>query len=180
VQARRGSKIAITETGREHRQNRRRTQSPYEINAIIEVPLRSDPVKYEFDESAGAIVVDRFLYTTMFYPCNYGFIPHTLAEDGDAVDVMVLGRIPVLPGAVLPVRPVGVLRMRDEAGPDDKILAVPLSGITRLWERVQTYRDCAEIELERIAHFFQHYKGPRALQVDRTQGAGASRRKRIG
>jgi inorganic pyrophosphatase len=94
----------------------------------------------------------------MFYPCNYGFIPHTLAEDGDAVDVMVMGRIPVLPGAVLPARPVGVLRMRDEAGPDDKILAVPLSRITRLWERVQTYRDCAEIDLQRIAHFFQHYK----------------------
>ena len=131
---------------------------PHEINVIIEVPLRSDPIKYEFDKAAGAIVVDRFLYTTMFYPCNYGFIPHTLAEDGDPVDVMVIGRMPVLPGAVLPARPIGVLRMRDEAGPDNKILAVPLSRITRLWERVQTYRDCAEIDLQRIAHFFEHYK----------------------
>jgi inorganic pyrophosphatase len=131
---------------------------PHEINVIIEVPLRSDPIKYEFDKAAGAIVVDRFLYTTMFYPCNYGFIPHTLAEDGDPVDVMVMGRMPVLPGAVLPARPIGVLRMRDEAGPDEKILAVPLSKITRLWERVQTYRDVAEIELQRIAHFFTHYK----------------------
>ena len=131
---------------------------PHEINVIVEVPLRSDPIKYEFDKAAGAIVVDRFLYTTMFYPCNYGFIPHTLAEDGDPVDVMVMGRMPVLPGAVLPARPIGVLRMRDEAGPDEKILAVPLSRITRLWERVQTYRDVAEIDLQRIAHFFEHYK----------------------
>ena len=131
---------------------------PHEINVIIEVPLRSDPIKYEFDKAAGAIVVDRFLYTTMFYPCNYGFIPHTLAEDGDPVDVMVIGRMPVLPGAVLPARPIGVLRMRDEAGPGNKIPAVPLSRITRLWERVQTYRDCAEIDLQRIAHFFEHYK----------------------
>ena len=131
---------------------------PHEINVIVEVPLRSDPIKYEFDKAAGAIVVDRFLYTTMFYPCNYGFIPHTLAEDGDPVDVMVLGRMPVLPGAVLPARPIGVLRMRDEAGPDEKILAVPLSRITPLWERVQTYRDVAEIDLLRIAHFFEHYK----------------------
>jgi inorganic pyrophosphatase len=131
---------------------------PHEINVIVEVPLRSDPIKYEFDKAAGAIVVDRFLYTTMFYPCNYGFIPHTLAEDGDPVDVMVMGRMPVLPGAVLPARPIGVLRMRDEAGPDEKILAVPLSRITRLWERVQTYHDVAEIELQRIAHFFTHYK----------------------
>ncbi|HLT00585.1 MAG TPA: inorganic diphosphatase [Geminicoccaceae bacterium] len=131
---------------------------PHEINVVVEVPLRSDPIKYEFDKAAGAIVVDRFLYTTMFYPCNYGFIPHTLAEDGDPVDVMVIGRMPVLPGAVLPARPIGVLRMRDEAGPDEKILAVPLSRITRLWEQVRTYRDVAEIELQRIAHFFEHYK----------------------
>jgi inorganic pyrophosphatase len=131
---------------------------PQEINVVVEVPLRSDPIKYEFDKAAGAIVVDRFLYTTMFYPCNYGFIPHTLADDGDPVDVMVMGRMPVLPGAVLPARPIGVLRMRDEAGADEKILAVPLGRITRLWEQVRTYRDVAEIELQRIAHFFEHYK----------------------
>jgi inorganic pyrophosphatase len=101
---------------------------PYEINANIEVPLRSDPIKYEFDKSAGAIVVDRFLYTTMFYPCNHGFIPHTLAEDGDAVDVMEMGRIPVLPGVVRPARPVGVLRMRDEAGGTIKSWRCPSPG----------------------------------------------------
>jgi inorganic pyrophosphatase len=131
---------------------------PHEINVFVEVPLRSDPIKYEFDKEAGAIVVDRFLYTTMFYPCNYGFIPHTLAQDGDPVDVMVMGRMPVLPGAVLPARPIGVLLMRDEAGPDEKVLAVPLSRITQLWDRVLTYHDVPEIDLQRIAHFFQHYK----------------------
>ncbi|HEX2479240.1 MAG TPA: inorganic diphosphatase [Geminicoccaceae bacterium] len=135
-----------------------RPNPPQEINVIVEVLLRSDPIKHEFDKAAGAIVVDRFLYTTMFSPCNYGFIPLTLAEDGDAVDVMVPGRMPVLLGAVLPARPIGVLRMRDEAGPDEKILAVPLSRITRLWERVQAYRDVAESDLQRIAHYFEHYK----------------------
>ena len=89
---------------------------PHEINVIIEVPLRSDPIKYEFDKESGAIFVDRFLYTTMFYPCNYGFVPHTLAADGDPIDVMVVGRMPVQPGAVLPVRPIGVLELEDEAG----------------------------------------------------------------
>jgi inorganic pyrophosphatase len=96
---------------------------PHEVNVIIEVPLRSDPIKYEFDKASGAIFVDRFLYTTMFYPCNYGFVPHTLAADGDPIDVMVVGRMPVQPGAVLPVRPIGVLELEDEAGGDEKILA---------------------------------------------------------
>jgi inorganic pyrophosphatase len=131
---------------------------PDEINVLIEVPLRSDPIKYEFDKESGAIFVDRYLYTTMFYPCNYGFIPQTLAEDGDPVDVMVVGRMPVMPTAILRSRPIGVLKMEDEAGIDGKILAVPIDKITQINRKVQSYRDIPEIDLARIAHFFEHYK----------------------
>jgi inorganic pyrophosphatase len=131
---------------------------PHEINVVIEVSLRSDPIKYEFDKESGAIFVDRFLYTTMFYPCNYGFVPHTLAADGDPIDVMVVGRMPVQPGAVLPVRPIGVLELEDEAGGDEKILAVPLPRITLIYDKVRTWRDLPEIDLKRIQHFFEHYK----------------------
>jgi inorganic pyrophosphatase len=131
---------------------------PHEINVVIEVPLRSDPIKYEFDKDSGAIFVDRFLYTTMFYPCNYGFVPHTLADDGDPIDVMVVGRMPVQPGAVLPARPIGVLELEDEAGGDEKILAVPLPRITQIYDRVASWRDLPEIDLKRIQHFFEHYK----------------------
>lgn len=131
---------------------------PKEVNVIIEVPLRSDPIKYEFDKAAGAIVVDRFLYTSMFYPCNYGFVPHTLSDDGDPVDVMVMGRMPVQPGAVLAVRVIGMLDLEDEAGGDEKILAVPAPKITRLYEKVNSYKDIAEIDLQRLQHFFEHYK----------------------
>jgi inorganic pyrophosphatase len=131
---------------------------PNEVNVIIEVPLRSDPIKYEFEKSSGAIFVDRFLYTSMFYPCNYGFIPHTLSADGDPVDVMVVGRMPVQPSAVLPVRVIGVLELEDEAGGDEKLLAVPAPKITPLYERVNTWADIAEIDLQRIKHFFEHYK----------------------
>ncbi|MEM9741988.1 MAG: inorganic diphosphatase [Pseudomonadota bacterium] len=133
-------------------------QPPYEVNVIIEVPLRSDPIKYEFEKDSGAIFVDRFLYTTMFYPCNYGFIPHTLAEDGDPMDCMVVGRMPVQPGAVLPVRVIGMLELEDEAGGDEKILAVPARKITPLYDKVASYEDIAEIDLARIQHFFEHYK----------------------
>ena len=132
--------------------------APREVNVIIEVPLRSDPIKYEFEKDAGAIYVDRFLYTSMFYPCNYGFIPHTLADDGDPVDVMVVGRMPVQPGAVLPSRIIGVLELEDEAGGDEKILAVPAPKITPLYEKVNSWQDIPEIDLERIKHFFEHYK----------------------
>ncbi|MEM1432691.1 MAG: inorganic diphosphatase [Pseudomonadota bacterium] len=131
---------------------------PREINVIIEVPLRADPIKYEFEKESGAIFVDRFLYTTMFYPCNYGFIPHTLADDGDPVDVMVIGRMPVQPGAVLPARVIGMLELEDEAGGDEKILAVPAPKITPLYEKVVTFEDIPEIDLSRIQHFFEHYK----------------------
>lgn len=131
---------------------------PHEVNVVIEVPLRSDPIKYEFDKETGAIVVDRFLYTTMFYPCNYGFIPHTLAADGDPIDVMVVGRMPVQPGAVLAARPIGVLELEDEAGGDEKILAVPAAHITQLYDRITSWQDIADIDLKRIQHFFEHYK----------------------
>ncbi len=131
---------------------------PHEINVLIEVPLRSDPIKYEYDKESGAIFVDRYLYTTMFYPCNYGFIPQTLAEDGDPVDVMVIGRMPVIPGAILRSRPIGVLKMEDEAGNDEKILAVPIDKITQINRKVQSYKDIPEIDLARISHFFEHYK----------------------
>ena len=131
---------------------------PHEINVLIEVPLRSDPIKYEYDKETGFIFVDRYLYTAMFYPCNYGFIPNTLAEDGDPVDVMVIGRMPVMPGAILRARPIGVLMMEDEAGQDEKILAVPIDKITQVHRNVQSYKDVPEIDLARIAHFFEHYK----------------------
>ena len=131
---------------------------PDEVNVIIEVPLRSDPIKYEFDKDCGAIVVDRFLYTTMFYPCNYGFIPHTLAADGDPVDVMLVGRMPVQTGAILAARPIGVLELEDEAGGDEKILAVPAKHITQLYDKVESWTDIPEIDLKRIQHFFEHYK----------------------
>lgn len=131
---------------------------PHEINVLIEVPLRSDPIKYEFDKDTGCIFVDRYLYTTMFYPCNYGFVPQTLADDGDPIDVMVAGRMPVIPGAILRARPIGVLLMEDEAGGDEKILAVPIDKITQINRNVRTYKDLPEIDLARIAHFFEHYK----------------------
>lgn len=131
---------------------------PDEINVLIEVPLRSDPIKYEYDKATGAIFVDRYLYTTMFYPCNYGFVPNTLSLDGDPLDVMVIGRMPVIPGAILPARPIGVLKMEDEAGMDEKILAVPTAKITPINKNIHNYTDIPEIDLLRIAHFFEHYK----------------------
>jgi inorganic pyrophosphatase len=131
---------------------------PYEVNVLIEVPLRSDPIKYEYDKDNGFIFVDRYLYTAMFYPCNYGFIPNTLAGDGDPIDVMVVGRMPVATGAVLRSRPIGVLEMQDEAGMDEKILAVPTDKISPVNRSVRTYKDIPEHDLDRIAHFFSHYK----------------------
>ncbi|MGE3294210.1 MAG: inorganic diphosphatase [Geminicoccaceae bacterium] len=131
---------------------------PHEINVLIEVPLRSDPIKYEYDKDSGFIFVDRYLYTTMFYPCNYGFIPNTLSGDGDPIDVMVIGRMPVMSGAVLRARPIGVLEMEDEAGTDEKLLAVPIDKISQINRNIRSYQDLPEIDLARIAHFFEHYK----------------------
>ena len=131
---------------------------PQDINVIVEVPLGGDPVKYEFDKESGAIFVDRFLHTAMFYPCNYGFVPHTLADDGDPVDVLVAGPVPVVPGAVIRCRPVGVLVMEDEAVQDEKVLAVPVDKLHPYYTDVESYRQLPEILLEQIAHFFEHYK----------------------
>ncbi|MEM7276977.1 MAG: inorganic diphosphatase [Pseudomonadota bacterium] len=132
--------------------------APKDVNVVIEVPLGGEPIKYELDKPSGALYVDRFLYSAMHYPCNYGFIPHTLSDDGDAVDVMCVGNRPLVPGAVLGSRPVGVLIMEDEAGRDEKILAVPSSRLTQYYDNVSTYTDLPEILLKRISHFFEHYK----------------------
>ncbi|GGD15027.1 inorganic diphosphatase [Aquisalinus flavus] len=131
---------------------------PEDINVVIEVPLGGEPIKYEIDKASGAMFVDRYLYTSMRYPCNYGFVPHTLADDGDAVDIMVLGQRPLVPGAVVRARPIGVLIMEDEAGQDEKILAAPHHKLTRYYDNINTYEDVQSILLERIQHFFEHYK----------------------
>ena len=131
---------------------------PHEVNVIIEVPIGGEPIKYELDKTAGTLVVDRFLHTAMRYPGNYGFIPHTLSEDGDPCDVIITNTRAIVPGAVMAVRPVGVLLMEDEAGGDEKIVAVPVSKLTKRYDRVKTYSDLPEITLEQIQHFFEHYK----------------------
>ena len=131
---------------------------PYDVNAIIEIPQGGEPVKYELDKDSGAIFVDRFLHTAMFYPGNYGFIPHTLADDGDPMDVMVVGPPPVVPGAVIRCRPIGALMMEDEAGHDEKILAVPVDKLHPFHSGVSSWRQLPSIMTEQIAHFFQHYK----------------------
>ncbi len=131
---------------------------PHEVNVIVEVPVGGEPIKYELDKEAGTLVVDRFLYTAMRYPGNYGFIPHTLSGDGDPCDVLVANQRGIVPGAVIAVRPVGVLRMQDEAGVDEKIVAVPVSRLTRRYESVHEYKDLPDITLKQIEHFFEHYK----------------------
>lgn len=131
---------------------------PDDIHVIIEVPLGGEPIKYEIDKASGAMFVDRFLYTSMRYPCNYGFVPHTLSLDGDPMDVMVVGQRALFPGAVVRVRPVGVLLMEDDGGHDEKIIAVPHQKLTRFYEKVHNYTDLPEILVDRIVHFFKHYK----------------------
>ena len=131
---------------------------PKDLHAVIEIPLGGVPVKYEIEKSSGALFVDRFLHTAMFYPSNYGFIPHTLSADGDPCDIMVVSQVPVVPGAVIRCRPVGALLMEDEAGGDEKILAVPVDARHPFYSGVQSYKDLPQIMCEQIAHFFQHYK----------------------
>lgn len=131
---------------------------PWEINVIIEVPMGSEPIKYEMDKDSGALFVDRFLHTSMHYPCNYGFIPHTLSGDGDPADVLVVGRRPLMPGSVIAARPIGVLLMEDEGGQDEKILAVPASRLHPFYADVSSYKDLPPIVTRQIAHFFEHYK----------------------
>jgi inorganic pyrophosphatase len=131
---------------------------PRDVNVIVEVPVGGEPIKYEMDKEAGTLIVDRFLYTSMRYPGNYGFIPHTLSDDGDPLDVLVCNQRGIVPGAVLAVRPVGVLLMQDEAGGDEKIIAVPVPRLTRRYEHVHEYTDLPEITRQQIQHFFERYK----------------------
>src|SRR3954465_3481343 len=134
------------------------TNPPDDVNVIIEVPIGGEPIKYEMDKESGALFVDRFLYTSMRYPGNYGFIPHTLSGDGGPCDVLVANTRAIAPGAVMNVRPVGVLVMEDNAGEDEKIIAVPSPHLTRRYESVKNYTDVPVITLHQIEHFFEHYK----------------------
>jgi inorganic pyrophosphatase len=131
---------------------------PEDVNVVIEVPNGGEPIKYEMDKAAGTLFVDRFLYTPMRYPGNYGFVPHTLSDDGDPIDVLVANTRPIVPGAVINVRPVGVLKMEDDGGHDEKIIAVPSPKLTQRYLHVLNYTDLPQITLEQIRHFFEHYK----------------------
>ena len=131
---------------------------PDDVNVIIEVSIGGEPIKYEMDKAAGTLVVDRFLHTPMRYPGNYGFVPHTLSQDGDPIDVLVANTRPIVPGAVINVRPIGVLKMEDNAGGDEKIIAVPMPKLTKRYAHVMNYIDLPEITLAQIQHFFAHYK----------------------
>jgi inorganic pyrophosphatase len=131
---------------------------PNDVNVIIEIPMHAAPIKYEVDKETGAVFVDRFLSTAMFYPCNYGYIPNTLSGDGDPVDVLVLSPVPIITGVVVRSRPIGMLKMEDEAGDDTKVLAVPVDKLSNLYRGVESARDLPEATLAQIAHFFAHYK----------------------
>lgn len=131
---------------------------PNDFNVIIEIPMQGDPVKYEVDKDSGAIFVDRFMGTAMQYPTNYGYVPHTLSDDGDPVDVLVMTPVPLIPGVVVRCRPLGVLLMEDEAGLDAKVFAVPVEKVCGLYGHLQSYKDVSEWRLNIISHFFEHYK----------------------
>ncbi|GAA0572318.1 inorganic diphosphatase [Craurococcus roseus] len=131
---------------------------PEDVNVVVEVAIGGEPIKYEMNKEAGTLVVDRFLYTPMRYPGNYGFVPHTLSEDGDPIDVLIANTRPIVPGAVINVRPVGVFKMEDDGGGDEKIIAVPAPKLTRRYEHIKNYTDMPPITLEQIQHFFEHYK----------------------
>lgn len=131
---------------------------PEDINVIIEVPVGGEPIKYEMDKESGALFVDRYLYTSMRYPGNYGFVPHTLSDDGDPVDVLIASTRAITPGAVVNCRPIGALIMKDEAGGDEKIIAVPSLKLSRRYEKVHDYSDLPQITIDQIEHFFAHYK----------------------
>ncbi len=131
---------------------------PVDVNVIVEIPAHSDPVKYEVDKDSGAMFVDRFMSTAMHYPCNYGYIPHTLSSDGDPVDVLVATPVPLISGSVIRCRPVGVLKMTDESGDDAKVLAVPIDKLCTLYRNAHDVNDMPAMLLDQIAHFFEHYK----------------------
>ncbi len=143
---------------------------PDEINVIIEIPSHSEPVKYEVDKQTGAMFVDRFMTTAMYYPCNYGYVPHTLSEDGDPVDVLVVTPVPLISGSVITCRPVDILEMTDEAGKDGKILAVPTNSLSNLYTHVQTAQDLSSNLLAQISHFFEHYKDLESNKWVRIEG----------
>jgi inorganic pyrophosphatase len=145
---------------------------PEDVNVIVEVAIGGEPIKYEMDKEAGTLVVDRFLYTPMRYPGNYGFVPHTLSDDGDPIDVLVANTRPIIPGAVINVRPVGVLQMMDESGGDEKIIAVPSPKLTQRYMSVLNYTDLPAITLEQIQHFFEHYKDLEPNKWVKVQGWG--------
>ena len=129
-----------------------------DFNVIVEIPMNADPIKYEVDKATGALFVDRFVSTAMHYPCNYGYIPDTLADDGDPVDVLVITPFALVPGVVVRCRPIGMLKMTDEAGGDTKLLAVPIDKLTPIYRSIETPRDLPEVTLSQITHFFAHYK----------------------
>src|SRR4029079_14600372 len=131
---------------------------PNDVNVIVEIPMNADPIKYEIDKATGAAVLDRFMSTAMHYPCNYGYVPHTLSGDGDPVDVLVISPLPLISGVVVRCRPIGMLRMQDEAGDDTKVLAVPIDKLTSVYRTTRSPRDVPEAQLAAITHFFQHYK----------------------
>ncbi len=152
---------------------------PDVANVIIEIPAHADPIKYEVDKATGALFVDRFMATAMHYPCNYGYIPNTLSDDGDPVDVLVPTPFPLQPGCVIRCRPVGVLKMTDEKGEDEKVIAVPVSKITPLFAHVQQPEDLPQQLLQQIAHFFEHYKDleeGKWVKVEGWHGADEARR----
>src|SRR5262245_59897068 len=141
-------------------------------NVVIEIPIGREPIKYELDKASGALVVDRFLYTSMRYPGNYGFVPHTLSEDVDPIDVLIANTRAIVPGAIMNCRPVGVLKMEDEKGGDEKVIAVPSVHLTRRYEKIKNASDLPDITLEQIAHFFQHYKDLETTKWSRLIGWG--------
>ena len=152
--------------------------TPNDVNVVIEVPIGGEPIKYEVDKASGALVVDRFLYTSMRYPGNYGFVPHTLSGDGDPCDVIVANTRALMPGSVISARVVGVLLMEDEAGQDEKILAVPSSWLTQRYDNVQNYTDLPDITIKQIEHFFAHYKDLEGTKWVKVLGWGDADRAR--
>lgn len=151
---------------------------PDDINVIIEIPAHSDPVKYEVDKSTGAMFVDRFMNSSMHYPCNYGYIPHTLSEDGDPVDVLVVTPVPLISGSVIQCRPISVLNMTDESGPDAKILAVPIDRLSTQYRHIETLDELPPDLPASIAHFFDHYKDlepNKWVRIDGWDGIDAAR-----
>ncbi|MEO8672952.1 MAG: inorganic diphosphatase [Tahibacter sp.] len=145
---------------------------PNEINVIIEIPKDAEPVKYEVDKATGAIFVDRVLSTPMRYPCNYGYVPHTLCGDGDPVDVLVVIPMPLIPGSVIRCRPVGMLRMQDEAGEDTKLIAVPIDKVFNGYAHIKDINDVPQHWRDRIGHFFEHYKDLEKGKWVKIQGWG--------